>query len=197
MSTWIQVVGIFDSLSKTGAILGVQPARAPKSEIRETSDTKLVALGATGEALSETAVIPEYGSCGDEADVGSFQTFVDLPHATQSLSLQHLGAETSRFAPDVSAASAEGESFGLSLHAGHSATLEPVSPSATNASYILQAREKGTTIWETLDIGLESPDASPVDLKQFPDADVIEVRVLKSTGFESVEIDRREIDFTN
>lgn len=197
MSKWIQVVGTFNATSSTGEILGVQPAQVPAVTYYEVSDTKLIAQDAGGTGLAEVTVAPEYGSCGDDSEVGSFQVFMDLPEATRSLSLQHAGEEIAKFVPDSPQAAADGESFGFTPQAGHVLGLERSSPSETNASYVLQAREKGTGIWETLDIGVEVPEATSVDLKQFPDANVIEVRVLKSSGFSNVEIDRKEVDFSS
>ncbi len=195
MSNWIQVVGVFDSQANTGEILGVQPALAPKSATGEASEITLTALSGAGEVLAEVPVTPDYGSCDDNAEVGTFQIYIDLPSATRALSLQHQGVHLAQFVPDDPAASAAGESFGLSPQADHRVRLEGTSGSPSNATYILQARPKGTTIWETLDIGLDRPETATVDLRQFPDAEVVEVRILKSSGFETVELDRQTFDF--
>ncbi len=197
MSNWIQVVGVIDSISGSGEILGVQPSQAPMTEYESDGTTKLVALGADGAALAEAIVVLDFGSCADESKLGSFQTFMDLPDGTDSLSLQRDGAEIAQFKPDSPEATAGGESFGFTPQAGHVVGLERSSPSDTNATYTLQARKKGMSVWETLDIGVHKPETAAVDLKQFPDADAIEVRILKSSGFTNVEIDRKEIDFSS
>lgn len=196
MSTWIQVVGVFDKASKTGEILGVQPAVKPMPTQDDANELALVALDAVGTALAEVAVVPEYGSCGDEAEIGSFQTYLDLPDATRALSLRHEGAEIAQFVPDSPKVSVDAESFGLAPLSGHTVGLTHNAAEPSNATYTLQAREKGAAIWETLDIGLERPDAAKVDVNQFPGAKVIEVRVLKSSGFSNVAIDQKEIDFS-
>lgn len=196
MSDWIQVVGLFDSEAKTGEILGVQPAREPRPSEAVASETTLVVLNGDSNIEVEVPVVLDFGSCGDETNVGSFQAYVDLPEGARALILQHDGAHLAQFVPDDPSAALSGESFGLAPQPGHMVGVESTPGSPSNASYTLQARPKGSAIWETLDIGLEQPETTSVDLRQFPDADLVEVRILKSSGFKTVEIDRHEVDFT-
>ena len=191
---WIQVVGVFDSQEKTGEIFGLQPAPTEHDNpVAEGTDLSLAVLDQNEDVLSEVAVKPEFGSCGDEVQVGTFQVFVEAPADARSVSLRFKGEEISRMAPGPAEQAVE--HFGLGAREAHVVPLEQSGPADPNATYTLQAREKGTNIWETIDIGLDRPDAGRVDLNQFPGAGAIEVRVLKSSGFDSVEIDRSEIDF--
>ncbi|MEP2781089.1 MAG: hypothetical protein ABJP33_01455 [Pseudoruegeria sp.] len=195
MTKWIQVVGVFDAETYVGEILGVQPVREPKATVQGDSPTRLIAMDEGGTTLTDVPVVPEYGSCGDGALIGSFQVFLDLPDNTRAIVLMHEGNQIEQFVPDVPTALAGGEGFDLAAGAGHSVDLASTGDAAPGGNYILQARAKGSNIWETLDIGIESPDTATVDLRQFPDAERVEVRVLKSTGFETVEIDRHDIEF--
>jgi len=190
----IQVVGVFEPEKKTGEILGLQPAIAGADmPIPEETGLSLAVLDQNENVLSEVAVKPEFGSCGDETEVGTFQAFVEAPDAAQAVSLRYEGEEIARMAPGPAEHAAE--SFGFGIREAHTIPLEQETPADPNATYTLQAREKGTKIWETIDIGLDRPDAGRVDLNQFPGASAVEVRVLKSSGFDAVEIDRSEIDF--
>ncbi|WP_299810303.1 hypothetical protein [uncultured Roseibium sp.] len=193
--TCIQAVGIFNRADNSGQFVAVQPAKEsyvpqqrPESALKVSVETE------DGRRLAEIPVTPDFGSCDDVVDEGTFQTFFELPEGTKVLRLMHDGQELAVFSTSPPGAAAE--SFGLGLRRGHSVPLTQTGSADPNATYTLQAREKGGSLWQTLDIGLDRPDAGQVDLNQFPHADAIEVRVLKSTGFDTEEVDRTEIDFS-
>ena len=197
MSNWIQAVGTIDVVNSTGDILGVQSAKVPPDSADIASVATLVSLDVSGNVLASVDVAHDLGSCDDGVTVASFQVYIDLPEATRTLSLRLSGEEIASFSPDTPQPSVAGSAFAAVPQDGHALGLTLSEDAPSNASYILQAREKGKTIWETLDIGLSAPETSSVDLRQFPDAEVVEVRVLKTSGFKEEEVDRHEIDFTN
>lgn len=192
---WIQVVGVFDTENAKGEISGVQPAlpaytpTAPK-----TSELSLAVLDGDDNVLFETPVEPELGSCDDVVNLATFQGFVDAPPKARAISLRLKGKEISRLVSNP-AFNASGESFGFGPQRDHTVPVISVNQPDPNATYTLQAREKGDPVWQTLDVGLAQPDATSVDINQFPGAKAIEVRFLKSQGFDSVEVSRKEIDF--
>jgi hypothetical protein len=194
---WIQVVGTFNRADHSGSFVAVQPAREENLPTeRPESALTVVVEDAGGKRLTEVPVDPEFGSCDDIVDQGTFQSFLELPAEATTLRLLHEGRELSFFkSPDRAAMAAE--SFGLGPRHGHSVALAHRTPADPNATYTLQAREKGASIWQTLDIGLARPDVGVVDINQFPGAHAIEVRVLKSSGFTSEEIDKKEINFND
>lgn len=196
--TWIQAVGTFNRADKSGQFVAVQPARESSvPNKRLESPLKVLVETEGGQQLAEIPVTPDFGSCDDVVDEGTFQAFFELPEGARLLRLIHEEQELAvYFAPALRPVAETAEAFGLGPRSGHSVPLTQTGAADPNATYTLQAREKGSALWQTLDVGLDRPNAGNVDLNQFPDASAIEVRVLKSSGFETEEVDRTEIDFS-
>jgi len=195
---WIQAVGTFNRADHAGQFVAVQPARESSvpQELPESS-LKVLVETESGQRLAEIPVTPDFGSCDDVVDEGTFQAFFELPEGARVLRLTHEGQELAVYStPSPGPAADTADAFGLGPRSGHSVPLTQAGSTDPNATYTLQAREKGSSLWQTLDVGLDSPDAGQVDLNQFPDADAIEVRVLKSSGFDTEEVDRTEIHFS-
>jgi|GEM_PF-3005900 len=192
---WVQVIGVFDSENSTGEISGIQPAFAAYSPAPpKKGKLSLAVLDKDDNLLSEVPVEPEFGSCDDVVQIATFQAFVETPEAAHAISLRLKGEEISRLTPEPGV-NDEAEVFGLGPQTDHTVPVVTSKQLDPNATYTLQAREKGDAIWQTIDIGLAQPDAAAVDVNQFPGAKAIEVRVLKSQGFGSVEVDKKEIKF--
>ncbi len=192
----IQVVGTFNRADDSGDFVAVQPARTENLPSKRPESLLVVVVeDADGHRLDEIPVEPEFGSCDDVVDEGTFQAFLALPEGAAVLRLLYDGRELAVYASPTPAATPVAESFGLGPRRGHAVPLTRATPADPNATYTLQAREKGSKIWQTLDIGLERPDAGEVDLNQFPGAHAIEVRVLKFSGFATEEVDKTEIEF--
>jgi hypothetical protein len=196
--TWIQAVGTFNREEKSGQFVAVQPARESSvPNLGREGPLKLSVETEGGQQLAEIPVTPDFGSCDDIVDEGTFQAFFELPEGAKLLRLMHEGQELAVYsAPALRPVAEATEAFGLGPRSGHLVPLTQSSAADPNATYTLQAREKGSALWQTLDVGLDRPDSGKVDLNQFPDASAIEVRVLKSSGFVTEEVDRTEIDFS-
>ncbi|MCQ9376078.1 hypothetical protein NMQ14_17660 [Methyloversatilis sp. XJ19-13] len=195
---WIQAVGTFNRADNSGQLVAVQPALEVNvpTERRE-SVLKISVETEGGQRLAEIPVTPEFGSCDDVVDEGTFQAFFELPEGAKVLRLMHADRELASFSTPPPRPPAEAaEAFGIGPRSGHSVPLMQAGPVDPNATYTLQAREKGSSLWQTLDVGLDRPDAGKVDINQFPDAAAIEVRVLKSSGFETNEVNSTEIDLS-
>ncbi len=194
--TWIQALGTFNRVENSGGFFAVQPARESNLPAKQPESALVVVVeNASGQRLEEFPVEPEFGSCDDEVDLGTFQAFLELPEGASVLRLLYQGRELAVYEAPAAAPSPAVETFGLGPMRDHRVPLTQDSPADPNATYTLQAREKGSSVWQTLDIGLDRPDAGEVDLNQFPGARAIEVRVLKSSGFATKEIDKTEIEF--
>lgn len=196
--TWIQAVGTFNRADHSGEFVAVQPARESNMlRTQSASGLKISVETEDGQQLAEVPVTPEFGSCDDVVDEGTFQAFFELPEGAKLLRLMYEEQEVAVYAAPVTRRGpAAAEAFGLGPRSGHVVPLTQAGSADPDATYMLQAREKGTTLWQTLDVGLDRPDAGEVDLNQFPDARGIEVRVLKSSGFDTEEVERTEIDFS-
>jgi len=196
-NNWIQVVGIYNRVDNSGEFIGIQPAENVNAP-QNLPNTQLVISveNEGGEHLGRVPVTPNYGSCNDVVNEGTFQTFIELPINTSVLRLLHDGQQLAIYRAPILSPTSSPESFGLGVRTDHSVPLTQSSSAEPNSTYTVQARERGSSIWQTLDIGLDRPDKGVLDLNQFPGAAVIEVRVLKSSGFKTTEIDRTEIDFT-
>lgn len=195
---WIQAVGTFNRAEHSGEFVAVQPARESNMlRAQSASGLKISVEAKDGKQLAEISVTPEFGSCDDVVDEGTFQAIFELPEGAKLLRLMYEGHDVALYAaPETLPGPAAAEAFGLGPRSGHVVPLTQAGSADPDATYMLQAREKGATLWQTLDIGLDRPDAGEVDLNQFPGARGIEVRVLKSSGFDTEEVDRTEIDFS-
>ncbi|GAA6179570.1 hypothetical protein NBRC116594_10080 [Shimia sp. NS0008-38b] len=196
-ATWIQAVGTFNRADNSGQFVSVQ--RASESSVSEDQNASSLHISVEddgGKKLAEIPVSPAFGSCDDVVDVGTFQVFFKLPKDAKIFRLVHEDLEIAIYFTSAQQPTAPGtEALGLGPRTGHSVPLTQAGSPDPDATYTVQAREKGSDLWQTLDIGLDRPDAGQIDLNQFPNAEAIEVRVLKSSGFDLEEIDRAEIGF--
>lgn len=191
---WIQVLGTFNPNLLSGAFIAVQPA-LPVNMLSEHAESELSLSAETkdGAQLETVPIDVDFGSCDDVIEEGTFQVFLKMPEGADILRLFYQGQELAVY--EAPGAAPEADGFGLGARRGHAIPLTHTGAAESNVTYMLQARETGRDMWQTLDVGLERLEAGEVDINQFPNARELEVRVLRSSGFGAEEIDRTKIKF--
>jgi hypothetical protein len=181
------VVGTFDLTSRIGTIDYVTSVKVAQRRDEADEDGQLLhlrGLTAEGKVVFDVAVHPQHNSCAPDLSRGTFEVIVPAHPELQRLVLEIEGEPAASFRRGDRA----GES---ALSLGPPDPAEPnrmrinaVSGAAPSegVSYTVQAKASEAGRWETIAVGLPVPDSS-VDINQFPGANEVEVRVLRSDGF--------------
>jgi hypothetical protein len=192
---WAQVIGTYDLEARRGVILSMLPAKVAFASLEGGDDrVHLKGLGENEEILFDLAVNPMTPSCGIRGRDRMFEEFVPVTPNLQYVKLFVDGIETSQYAPGSPKPIGKVE-LAKPVHGReHHIPLAGDVPAEPNVSYVLQVRPEGDARWHTMAVGLDRPNTADVDINQFAGASALDVRVLRSSGLDTVEVfhERRE-----
>jgi len=188
---WAQVVGAFDLVAKTGSITSVQPTTLAFAPLEGGEDRVHVKGFGTGKsALFDLAVNPLRISCGNAGNELMFEEFIPVTARLKTVRLYVDGAEVARYEPGLSAPPRRVSLGPPDPEAPHRLSMRAEVAPTPGVSYTVQVRPEGDERWHTLGAGLEKPDATKIDINQFPGAKRLDIRILQTDGFRSEEIFR-------
>lgn len=205
----IHVVGTVDLDKKSGKIRYVNPAEvglalaggaAPANRNADVPEKVVLQLeDAAGTVLSSVDALVRLGTRSDSAGrVGLIQE--DIPYVANVKRIRLLldgkeldvfegGGRPAAISPNaniVLSGAAPGQPNRVPLGAA-AAAAEP------GITYTVQARPSLSDPWHTLAVGRPTP-AIDIDFNQFPNAKQLQVRVLRTNGFDEAVVDERSID---
>ena len=187
--TFAHVAGTFDLAETTGTIDYVTPVgSATESDDFEYGEIHLIGEDANRAKLFDKPVNPQRNSCAPHALKGTFDEFITVSSGLEHIRLTVKGvtaAEFTRGRPATGGALALGAPDPSAPHRLPLVASAGVGP-ASGVTYAVQARADGK-FWQTLAVGLPTP-TTDVDLNQFPGAKDLEIRVLRSDGFDEAEV---------
>lgn len=193
---WAQVIGTYDLDAHSGSILSMLPTRVAFASLEGGEHrVHLKGFGPEQEELFDLAVNPMTISCGVQGSERMFEEFVPVTDALIELRLFIDGREASSFAPGMARAPGR-----IALGQPSAGTLTKIPLEADvapepNVSYILQVRPDGDSRWHTMAVQLARPDATNLDINQFPGASALDVRILQSNGKDTSEVFRERREF--
>lgn len=191
---FVQIAGTYDLHAHRGEIASLQPASAGIVQEGEGNDrVHLTGYSRSGDKLFEHVVHTMVNSCAPNPEAGTFEELVPALEGLARIDLTIDGERAAEFV-----AGQPPGARGVGLAAGvraHALAIASETEEAANVSYTVQARASGSELWETVAVGLPTPDRSDVDINQFPGAVRLEVRVLQNNGLTETEVFRDEMEF--
>jgi hypothetical protein len=205
----IHVVGTVDLDKKSGKIRYVNPAEvglglasgaAPGNRNVDVPEKVVLQLeDAAGAVLSSVDALVRLGTRGDSAGrVGLIQEDIPYVANVKRIRLMLDGKELDVFeGGGLPAAISPNASIALSGAAPGQPNRVPLAAAPAAAepgiTYTVQARPSPSDAWHTLAVGRPTP-AIDIDFNQFPNAKQLQVRVLRTNGFDEAVVDERSID---
>jgi hypothetical protein len=188
--SFAHVVGTFDLPEGTGSIDYVTPVRTATRSLAGGDDRlRLRGLDQAGRTLFDLAANPQYNSCQPRTDAGTYEEFVPVSPDLVRIVLEVGGRLAAEYRRGPAGAPGPIVLGAASAEAPHRVPLRAATATAVGVTYTVQAKPEGSPLWQTIGVGLPTPDAD-VDVNQFPGAVSVDVRVLRSDGFTEVEVFR-------
>jgi len=193
---FVNVVARVDTESGEGKLLYVNPSRTSViSEGQGASGFELVVEDADGEEILRLPAQVRVSSCSGEGDTGGLiQQDIPFVEGARRIRLLHGGEERDRYetaqpepAADLALLATAGPQPHKSL-----VDVEQIEPQE-GVTYTVEARPAGAAAWQAIAVGQARP-AFELDRNQFPGAAAIDVRVVRSTGFEEQVIAQERFD---
>lgn len=203
----IHIVGTIDLDKKTGKIRYVNPTdvglasgAAPGTRNADIPEKVTLQLeDAAGNVLSSVEALVRLGTRGETAGrAGLIQEDIPYDPKLKRIKLLLDGAQLDVFeaggAPSAMPAAAGIAFAGAAPGQPNKVALGAAAASAeTGMTYTVQARPAGAGSWQTLAVGRPTPKID-VDFNQFPSAKKLDVRVLRTNGFEEAVVEERTLD---
>ena len=191
---YAQVVGTFDLHDCSGTIDYVTPVDfATKTSEGEVANLRLIGEGPSG-VVFDTPVHPQRNSCAPHADSGTFEEFVPVTPALRTVKLMVGTTIAAQYKRGLDSAGPPVTVAGLNLSSPYKLQISSDALPAPGVTYSVQAKPDTSSSWMTLAVGLDAPN-SEVNINQFPGANKIEVRVLRTDGFTETEVLRETKQF--
>ena len=188
---WAQVVGSYDLEAKTGSITSVQPTTLAFAPLEGGDDrVRVMGFGTGKSPLFDLAVNPLRISCGDAGNELMFEEFVPVTKRLKTVRLYVDGTEVARYEAGASPPPRRMSLGSRDAKAPNRLSMRAEVAPTPGVSYTVQVRPEGDERWQTIGAGLERPDATNVDINQFPGAKRLDIRVLQTDGFSSEEVFR-------
>ena len=191
---YAQVVGTFDLHDSSGTIDYVTPVDfATKTSEGEVANLRLIGEGPSG-VVFDTPVHPQRNSCAPHADSGTFEEFVPVSPALRTVKLMVGTTVAAQYKRGLDSAGLPVTVAGLNLSSPYKLQISSAALPTPGVTYSVQAKPDSSASWMTLAVGLDAPN-SEVNINQFPGANKIEVRVLRTDGFTETEVLRETKQF--
>ena len=190
---FVHVVGLVDLDQGTGDISYVGPTG--RGILREGAGNPRIELevqdGAGGTLHVQTAELRRSSCAPPDVQNGMIQEHLPFIEGMSKVLLKLDGNVVDTYEAGTPPAAA---ALGLQPEAAGRMGVRAAAPLATErgVTYTVQVQPEGQAGWQTIAVGRRTPDAE-VDVKQFPGARKLQVRVLQTDGFTSDEVMRREV----
>jgi hypothetical protein len=186
------VVGTFNLAERTGTIDYVTPVNvATESSDLKDEGIHLIGEDAAKKLLFDKVVNPQRNSCAPDTQKGTFEEFVPVSPQLRSIRLAIGGSTAAEFSRGAKSAPGAITFSAPNLDKPNRLSLDAIVavPTSQGVTYAVQAKAEGSDHWQTLAVGLPTPNTN-VDVNQFPGAKSVDVRILQSDGFSETEVFR-------
>lgn len=199
---FVHVVASVDFSRNTGQILYVNPATSTVADDGNGHpDVELVVEDKAGNVIQRRHPVVRLSSCEDKAENSGGLIQEDLVYipGMRRIKLLYKDEEKSSFEAGSLQGITDGPvpQFagvdGLDAHHFALKTQLDIVPES-GVTYTVQVQPQGGS-WHTIVVGAATPNVK-LDANQFPSADRLKVRVLRSTGFEETVLSEQDVDFS-
>lgn len=183
---FVNVVARVDTASGEGKLLYVNPSRTSVvSNVQGASGFELLVEDVDGEELLRVPAQVRVSSCSTDGDTGALiQQDIPFVEGARRIRLLRDGEELDRYETAQPSAAAGATLLATAGPQPHKTLVEAeqIEPE-DGVTYTIEARPEGAAAWQAIAVGRARP-VFELDRNQFPGAAAIDVRVVRSTGFE-------------
>jgi len=189
---WAQVIGTFDIAARRGTIMSMQPATIAFASEGGDERVRLKGFDSAGNVLFDLPADPMKNSCAVETNERMFEEYVPVTDDLAKIKLFIKDVLASEYSPGSTMPSVAITAGPEGADQPHRIRLRTESAVPKNVTYTIQARPQNDQRWHTMGAGLSTPDVGEIDIRQFPGATDLEIRVLESDGLTKKEVFRQQ-----